>query len=91
MIYEMLPLFLIPRTLREMTALTLVTQVAFILAFTLRPGDAQGPLPLLISAHWPFWLALIYLPCLWLVLRRDSRGRSTAPPRRRSHWSFSLE
>jgi hypothetical protein len=74
MVYEMLPLFLIPRTSREMAGLTLLTQIAFAAAFTLRPGTNYPHLADMLNAHWPFWLVLVYLPALALVLRRaDSR------------------
>ena len=72
--YEMLPLFLIPRSAREMTALVLLSQLAFGLAFSLRPGDPHRDLAGMIAEHWPFWLCLMYLPSLWLVLRRPNES-----------------
>jgi uncharacterized membrane protein len=68
--YEMLPLFLIPRTPREMAALTLSSQVAYALAFTSHPGVVDGDLGGMIAGRWPYWLVLVYLPALVLVLRR---------------------
>jgi hypothetical protein len=78
MVYEMLPLFLIPRTLREMAALTLLTQIAFAAAFSLRPGANYEHLPDMLNAHWPFWLVLVYLPALVLVIRRSDSPESPA-------------
>jgi hypothetical protein len=68
--YEMLPLFLIPRTPREMALLTLLSQVAFKLATTLQPGDLHQRLAETIARQWPFWMGLVYFPALVMVLRR---------------------
>jgi len=79
MVYEMLPLFLIPRTMRQMAALTLVTQVAFAAAFSLRPGANYEHLGGMLNAHWPFWLILVYLPALVLAIRpSDSSQKASA-------------
>jgi hypothetical protein len=60
--------------MRQMAALTLVTQVAFAAAFSLRPGANYEHLGGMLNAHWPFWLILVYLPALVLAIRpSDSR------------------
>ena len=68
--YEMLPLFLIPRTPREMAVLTLLSQLAFGLATRWHPYVVDGDLGALIAGRWPFWLVLVYLPALVMLLRR---------------------
>lgn len=77
--YEMLPLFLIPRTPREMALLTLLSQVAFGLATTLRPGDLHQRLAETTAGQWPFWMGLVYFPALVMVLR-------LWPARSGRHW-----
>ncbi len=66
--YELLPVFLIPRSLRQMGALVLLSQVAFAIAFTLAPDTTHGHLAGTLQAHWPIWLILVYLPALAMVL-----------------------
>jgi hypothetical protein len=68
--YEMLPLFLIPRNPREMAVLTILSQVAFKLATTFRPGDLHQHLAETISRQWPFWMAMVYFPALVMVLKQ---------------------
>jgi hypothetical protein len=70
--YEMLALFLIPRSPREMALLTLLSQVAYTLARTFRPGDMRHELAETLSSQWPFWLVLVYVPALIMVLRRPN-------------------
>jgi len=72
--YELLPLFLIPRSPREMAALTLSSQLAFGLATLAAPGVVDGDLAGMIAGRWPFWLALVYLPAVVMLLRRPSAG-----------------
>jgi hypothetical protein len=71
--YELLPLFLIPRGFREMAALTLLTQVGSVATFLTGVNSYSGSGPDLVlrmAGDWPWFLALVYLPMLWLVLRR---------------------
>ena len=79
LLYEMVPLLLIPRTWREMLVLVGLSLIAG--AFALRL-DASHHLTAAITTLWPVALALIYLPCLFLVLRRDNiweRGLPVPP------------
>lgn len=70
MAYELLPLFLIPRTGREMALLVVLSQVAFALAVTIPGIDPAQDLAGTLNSQWPVWLAGSYLPALVLVLRR---------------------
>jgi hypothetical protein len=70
--YETLPLFLIPRTAREMGSLTGLSFAAYLLSTRLAPGDEVHHLKEAIAGYWPYWLILVYMPCLWMVLRRPS-------------------
>lgn len=76
--YEMLPLFLIPRTPREMAVLTLLSQVAFSLAMTFRPGDLHHHLAITLARQWPFWLVLLYIPALVMVLWRPNTWQTSS-------------
>ena len=67
--YEMVPLLLIPRTSREMLVLVGLSLVAG--AFTLQT-DPRHHLTAAILQLWPVFLLLVYLPCLYLVLRREN-------------------
>jgi hypothetical protein len=78
--YEMLPLFLIPRTGREMAWLTLLSQAAYLLVFIFRTGVSNRHLEPTIVSQWPIWLAMIYLPSLAMVLRRPNLHHGTAVP-----------
>jgi hypothetical protein len=81
--YEMLPLFLIPRSGRQMAWLTLLTQVAYLLVFEFRTGYSNRDLTPTIIRQWPIWLALIYFPALAMVLWRPAEpasNRPAAPP-----------
>ena len=69
--YELVPLFLIPRTPREMGMLVLLSQVAFAVCAVWLTDPTIG-LAGIISAQWPIWLTAVYLPALAMVLRRKS-------------------
>jgi hypothetical protein len=69
LLYEMVPLLLIPRTWREMLALVALSLVAG--AFAVQ-ADPSHHLTAAIETLWPIFLLLIYLPCLFLVLRREN-------------------
>jgi hypothetical protein len=75
LLYEMVPLLLIPQTWREMLAICGLSLVAG--AFMLRT-DPSHHLTSSILTLWPAFLLLAYLPCLFLVLRRPNAG-SPAP------------
>jgi hypothetical protein len=68
-LYEMTPLFLIPRTAREMVGLVLLSLVAGGLMLFYLWGDPHHDLAGTLARQWPVDLALLYLPSLWLVLR----------------------
>ena len=68
--YELVPVFLVPRTPREMALLVLLSQAAFALALARAADTTYGNLAGTLEAHWPVYLALIYLPALGMALRR---------------------
>ena len=71
-LYESLPLLLVPQSARSFALLMGLEYLATVLAYTvLNPGNLAG----MLDASWPYFLVLIYLPCLWLVLK----GRSSTP------------
>jgi hypothetical protein len=77
LLYEMVPLLLIPRTWREMLVLVGLSLVTGALALQ---TDPSHHLTAAIVQLWPVFLLLVYLPCLYLVLRREnSWGNSQAP------------
>jgi hypothetical protein len=69
LLYEMVPLLLIPRTRREMLVLVGLSLIAGGFALRLDPGHH---LTAAITTLWPVALTLIYLPSLLLVLRREN-------------------
>jgi hypothetical protein len=71
-LYESLPLLLVPQSGRRFAALMALEYVAATLAYTvLNPGNLAG----MLDAAWPYFLILVYLPCLWMVLKQP-----TLPP-----------
>jgi SAM-dependent methyltransferase len=74
--YELLPLFLIPKTFRHMALLTFLTQVSTIATFL---TGTDRNLAARMADDWPWFFALVYLPALWMVLRRDSSAGQGAP------------
>jgi hypothetical protein len=69
-IYELVPLLLIPRTWRQMTAFVAFGWVTFALAAMHRPSAAPVNFGDLVEHYWPFWLGGVYLPALVMVLCR---------------------
>jgi hypothetical protein len=69
MAYELLPLLLIPRTVREMALLVVLSQVAFAVAVSLPGLDQAHDLARALAKQWPVWLVGVYLPALALALR----------------------
>ncbi|HEU6450987.1 MAG TPA: hypothetical protein VFT57_06175, partial [Gemmatimonadaceae bacterium] len=66
---DQLPLFLIPRTRREMNALVLISATTFFVWY-LRWGS--NPAYVLAAAPYVLWGT--YLPCVVMVLRRPNAG-----------------
>lgn len=90
-IHETLPLFLIPRTQVEATLLVVLSWAAAVLLvplksghtpFSFETGGEQFQLETLaVSA--PLHVFLLFLPCLWMVLRRPNEGEL---PAWLAHW-----
>jgi hypothetical protein len=74
MAYEMVPLFLIPRNIREMGGLVVASQLGWVIAWRTFPIDPGHDLPGMIDRQWPVWFVCLYLPSLWFVLRRANQG-----------------
>jgi hypothetical protein len=68
-LYELVPLGLIPRTLREMIFLTASSQMALLL---LHPNSDYPSLAASFTSAWPKVLVLIYIPALMIVLTRPN-------------------
>ena len=73
MAYEMVPLFLIPGTIREMGLLVAASQIGWVIAWRALPIDPSHDLAGMIDRQWPVWLVCLYLPCLVFVLRQSNR------------------
>jgi len=67
MLYETVPLFLIPRSRWDAYALAACTHLAGLLMYLHR--GAGLPLVTELTRQWPIMLVLVYLPALALVLR----------------------
>jgi hypothetical protein len=73
-LYETLPLLLVPQSGRSFAVLMALEYTAAVLSFTvIRPGTLGG----MMDAGWLYFLALVYLPCLWMVLKEP--GSSLLP------------
>lgn len=70
-VYEALPLFLIPKTKREMMALALLSDVMFLLMVNL---STQEDTVAYFGRARPAIVWLMYLPALVLILRHPNRG-----------------
>lgn len=68
-LYELVPLFLIPRRRAEAYALAILSYVAAFAGVLLFPRVAGDQLDVELLRRWPLVLTLVYLPALWLVLR----------------------
>jgi hypothetical protein len=75
MAYEVLPLFLIPQTVRRMAVLVVLSQAAFAIAVSLPGIDPARDLAGTLARQWPVWLVACYLPALAFVLRAPSAAR----------------
>jgi hypothetical protein len=81
-LYEMVPLFLIPRRAVELGVLMAGTYLAHMLTHV--PASVVGGRPeaaaAFLAANWPVYLVCCYLPSLIMVLRRSA----TAHPEQHS-------
>ena len=72
-IYEQLPLLLIPQTKRTFAVLMGLTWLAAVLVYTMVSYDPSTTVPLRVqrglTLQWPYFLALVWLPALYMVLR----------------------
>ncbi len=89
--YDQLILWLIPRTRVQMMTLSLLSAVAFVIGAFRFPESAT-------TADWsaanaPGIIALLYLPCLLMVLRRPNEGEPPAWPLATvpSVWRYRLQ
>jgi hypothetical protein len=73
---EALILFLVPASYRETAALSLLTSAAVGVAFWVGEGRSYGDM---LARAWPGMLLLVYLPVLWMVLRRPNEGSGSDP------------
>jgi hypothetical protein len=65
-LYESLPLLLVPQTARRFGALMGLQYLAAVVSYLiLSPGNLGG----MMDTGWVYLLILVYLPCLWMVLR----------------------
>jgi hypothetical protein len=79
-LYELVPLFLIPRERREAYLLAILSYVAAFAGMHLFPRVDGNPLVIELHQRWPLILILVYLPALALVLR-PTRQSLPAPAR----------
>ena len=72
--YEAIPLFLVPRTRKETLLLVLLADAVFALEFALGPLQHPDPISLArrVRVSGQIILALLYVPCLVMVLRRPN-------------------
>jgi hypothetical protein len=65
-LYESLPLLLVPQSGRSFAVLMGLEYVAAFLSYTvIRPGTLGG----MMDSGWLYFLILVYLPCLWMVMK----------------------
>ncbi len=69
--YDTLPLFAIPREFRQTAALTIAANVVFLL-FLATLGMDPKTVPTLGERNGAAVLIGLYLPCVWLILRRPN-------------------
>jgi hypothetical protein len=73
-LYEQLPLLLIPKTGRAFAVLMGLGYLAQVLTATLVPHGPTNELLDTLDAEWPYYLVLVYLPALYLTLRGSVSG-----------------
>jgi hypothetical protein len=67
--HETVALALVPRNVLEMGIYVVGSWIALLAVSADASGIAPADLHVLVEAVWPYMLACIYLPMLWLVLR----------------------
>jgi hypothetical protein len=89
--YELLPLLLIPQTKGRFMVLMGFTYLAVgwvewgITYDAIWPRVGAEMVRQLQNIRWPWFLSLVYLPCLWMVLRRPSYHPSQQGDQHKSH------
>jgi hypothetical protein len=69
-LYESLPLLLVPQTRGRFAVLMGLQYLAAVLSYlVLSPGNLGG----MMDTGWVYLLILVYLPCLWMVLRSPAK------------------
>lgn len=71
LLYEALPLFLVPESWRQSILLAALNWVAQILVITFQPYDSLADRAMMSAT---LSVALLYLPCLIMILRRPNEG-----------------
>jgi hypothetical protein len=71
LLYETLPLFLVPESWRQSILLVALNWVAQILVITFQPYDSLADRARMSAT---LSMALLYLPCLIMILRRPNEG-----------------
>jgi hypothetical protein len=82
-ILEQLPLLLIPQTRTRFVGLFASSWLAAVLIYT-APASIPGPhtpawVELAMQWQWPYHLVLVWLPCLYFVLRQPSAASASRP------------
>jgi hypothetical protein len=72
MLYETVPLFLVPRTFKETASLVTISYVVFYTIEALLPAQRTAPEYLAVSA--PLTVIGMYLPVTLMILRRPNEG-----------------
>jgi hypothetical protein len=74
-LYESLPLLLVPQTGQRFAVLMGLQYVAAVVSYLmLSPGNLGG----MMDTGWAYLLILVYLPCLWMVLKGDDKAAPSA-------------
>lgn len=74
-LYESLPLLLVPQTGRRFAALMGLQYLAAVVSYlVLSPGNFGG----MMDTGWAYLLILVYLPCLWMVLKGTTKPTPSA-------------
>jgi hypothetical protein len=71
LLYETLPLFLVPESWRQSILLVALNWIAQILVITFQPYDSLADRARMSAS---LSMALLYLPCLIMILRRPNEG-----------------